>query len=90
MHEACFYNRIEVVKTLLLSGVDSSKRTSSGALAFHLAGLQVIRDMLADMGCQGTLPRNDKDTIDMMKILQELTYSAAERRGGTVVLFLLH
>ncbi|CAE7473109.1 PUB12, partial [Symbiodinium microadriaticum] len=40
----------------------------------------VIRDMLSDMGCDGTLPRNDKDTVDMMRVLQELTYSAAERR----------
>ena len=48
--------------------------------------VQVIRDMLNDMGCVGTLPRNEKDTIDMMRVLQELTYSSAERRGDTTVL----
>lgn len=80
IHEACFYNRIETVKILLLSGADSSIRTKSGSLPYHLAGLQVIRDMIADMGTPGSLPKGDKDVIDMMKILQELTFSAAERR----------
>jgi hypothetical protein len=41
IHEACFYNRIETVKILLLAGADSSIRTKSGSLPFHLAGLQV-------------------------------------------------
>jgi ankyrin repeat protein len=42
IHEACFYNRIETVKILLLAGADSSIRTNSGSLPFHLAGLQVF------------------------------------------------
>jgi ankyrin repeat protein len=81
LHEACFYNRIETVKVLLLAGTDSSIRTTSGALPYHLAGLQTIRDMIKDMGSTGSLPRNDRDTIDMMSILQELTYTPEERRG---------
>jgi len=81
IHEACFYNRIETVKILLLAGADSSIRTNSGSLPYHLAGLQVIRDMLADMGTPGSLPKDDKDVIDMMSVLQELTFSSAERRG---------
>jgi ankyrin repeat protein len=81
LHEACFYNRIETVKVLLLSGANSSLRTESGGLPYHLAGLQTIRDMIKDMGCQGSLPKNDRDTVDMMTILQELTFSATERNG---------
>jgi ankyrin repeat protein len=81
LHEACFYNRIETVKVLMLSGADSSLRTQSGALPYHLAGLQTIRDMIKDMGCQGSIPRNDRDSIDMMTILQELTFSSSERSG---------
>jgi ankyrin repeat protein len=46
LHEACFYNRIETVKTLLLGGADASMRTRSGALPFHLSGLAVVRTML--------------------------------------------
>lgn len=45
------------------------------------AVLQVIRDMIADMGSPGSLPRDDKDVIDMMSVLQELTFSSAERQG---------
>lgn len=37
--------------------------------------------MLADMGTPGSLPKDDKDVIDMMSVLQELTFSSAERRG---------
>ena len=37
--------------------------------------------MLADMGSPGSLPKDDKDVIDMMSVLQELTFSSAERRG---------
>jgi hypothetical protein len=38
--------------------------------------------MLADMGTPGSLPKDDKDVIDMMSVLQELTFSSAERRGN--------
>jgi hypothetical protein len=64
-----------------LSGADSSLRTESGGLPYHLAGLQTIRDMIKDMGCEGSLPKSDRDTVDMMTILQELTFSASERNG---------
>ncbi len=30
LHEACFYNRVETVKTLLLSGADATLRTRLG------------------------------------------------------------
>ena len=49
--------------------------------------LQVIRDMLADMGSPGSLPKDDKDVIDMMSVLQELTFSSAERRGARPDMF---
>ena len=72
LHEACFYNRVEVVKALLLSGADASIRTYSGALPYHLAGLQMIRTMLSDMGGPSSVPEAG-DVVDMVAILTELT-----------------
>lgn len=42
LHEACFYNRIETVKTLLLGGANASIRTRSGALPYQLSGLAIV------------------------------------------------
>mmetsp|Transcript_401 Transcript_401/g.582 ORF Transcript_401/g.582 Transcript_401/m.582 type:complete len:624 (+) Transcript_401:49-1920(+) len=73
LHEACFYNRVEIVKTLLLAGANSTLRTRLGALPFHLAGLTEIRNMLKDMGGEAALPTSETDTIDMVDVLTELT-----------------
>jgi hypothetical protein len=73
LHEACFYNRIEIVKTLLLAGADSSLRTKLGALPYHLAGLNEIRNMLKDMGGSDAVPTSAADVIDMVDVLTELT-----------------
>jgi ankyrin repeat protein len=72
LHEACFYNRTEVVKALLLAGADAAIRTNSGALPYHLAGLQQIRTMLEDMGGPTAVPQQG-DSVDMVAILSELT-----------------
>ncbi len=72
LHEACFYHRIETVKTLLLSGANAASRTNKGALPYHLAGLQEIRSMLQDMGGVEAVPGAD-DLVDMVDILTELT-----------------
>ena len=72
LHEACFYNRIDVVRILLLSGVNATIRTKSGALPYHVAGLQVLRAMLTEMGGSGAVP-NEGDVIDMVSVLRELT-----------------
>lgn len=72
LHEACFYNRIEVVKVLMLSGANASLRTRGGALPYHLAGLQIMRTMLLEMGGPEVVPALS-DTIDMVAILRELT-----------------
>jgi ankyrin repeat protein len=72
LHEACFYNRVEVVKVLLLSGANATLRTRGGALPYHLAGLQVMRAMLLEMGGPEAIPAAS-DTIDMVAILRELT-----------------
>lgn len=58
---------------LLLNGVDASIRTKSGALAYHFTGIQTIRDMLKDMGGEGSTPVDEQDTVDMMSVLKELT-----------------
>lgn len=72
LHEACFYNRIETAKTLLLSGSNASLRTKSGALPYHLSGLAIVREMLKDMGGPSAVPQPG-DEIDIVKVLQELT-----------------
>lgn len=71
LHEACFYNRYDCVKVLLLRGADSSIRTNIGALPYHLAGMQVIKTMLIEMGGPTAEPKNG-DNIDMMMIFREL------------------
>lgn len=71
LHEACFYHRIETVKTLLLAGADATLRTNKGALPYHLAGLQDIRTMLQEIGGDAAVPRED-ESIDMVDILTEL------------------
>ena len=72
LHEACFYNRIETAKTLLLNGANASTRTKSGALPYHLSGLSMVREMLKDMGGLTAVPEPG-DEVDIVKILQELT-----------------
>ena len=80
LHEACFYNRIETVKTLLLSGASASMRTKSGALPYHLSGLAVVREMLKDMGGPAAVPQPG-DEIDIVKVLQELTLPDFSSQG---------
>ena len=65
-------HRRPVVKLLLLSGANASARTRGGALPYHLAGLQFVRTMIADMGGPGAVPE-EGDTIDMVSVLRELT-----------------
>ena len=72
LHEACFYNRIEVVKLLMLSGANASLRTRGGALPYHLAGLKFVKTMLQEMGGSEVVPE-EGDNIDMVAILRELT-----------------
>jgi ankyrin repeat protein len=77
LHEACFYHRIETVKTLLLAGADPTLRTNQNALPYHLTGLNEIRKMLEEMGGPKAVPE-DGDTVDMVKVLTELTMSENE------------
>lgn len=80
LHEACFYNRIEVVKILMVNGADASQRTRNGALPYHFAGLQMIRKMLQEMGEAEVVP-DDDDVIDMALVMKELTLTGV-REGG--------
>ena len=75
LHEACFYNRIEVVKVLMLSGANATLRTRSGALPYHFAGLQIIKNMLKDMGGTDAVPAED-DVIDMAIVMKEISNDA--------------
>jgi hypothetical protein len=74
LHEACFYHRLETVKTLLLAGADPTIRTNRGALPYHLAGLPEMRNMLENMGGPKAVPGQD-DVIDMIQVLTDLTLS---------------
>ncbi len=73
LHEACFFNRVETVKTLLLAGNRADIRTFSGALPYHLASLQLLRTMLREMGGDGACPVSSHDSVDMIQVLRELT-----------------
>ena len=73
LHEACFYNRVEAVKTLLLAGCRGDIRTKSGALPYHLASLMSVREMIAGMGGLGSVPKDKTDVVDMVQILTDLT-----------------
>eukprot|EP01038_Epipyxis_sp_PR26KG_P014703 gene14703-19761_t len=72
LHEACFYNRMETVKTLLLNGANATIRTRQGALPYHFAGIMEIRTMLETMGGADAVPK-EGDVIDMIMVLTELT-----------------
>jgi len=56
----------------MLSGANATLRTYFGALPYHLAGLQMIRTMLEEMGGPDAVPPPG-NVIDMVSILQELT-----------------
>ena len=73
LHEACFFNRVETVKTLLLAGCRGDLRSRSGALPYHMASLKMVREMLEDMGGPGAVPKGPEDTVDMVAVLRELT-----------------
>jgi len=79
LHEAAFYNRIEVVRILLYHGANPSLRTKCGALPWHLAGLNAVREMIKDMGGDDAVPADD-DTIDMMMVMRELTIGTDKKQ----------
>ena len=89
LHEACFYNRIETVKTLLLGGCNATLRTRQGALPYHLACIPDIKKMLETMGGAAAKP-NPGDTIDMLQILTELTMPEDANIGNTMPLLLVN
>lgn len=70
------------MKALLLAGADAAIRTNSGALPHHLAGLQSIRSMLAEMGGPSAVPA-EGDTVDMVAILAELTIAETTIVAGS-------
>ena len=74
LHEACFYNRIEVVKLLLLNGADATLRTKCGAMPYHLCALNIIKTMIRDMGGDDCVPA-EGDDVDMIDVMRELTVS---------------
>lgn len=73
LHEACFYNRVETVRILLLSGADATLRAKCGARPYHLTALADIREMLQEMGGSEATPDSAEDKVDMIDIMRELT-----------------
>jgi ankyrin repeat protein len=82
LHEACFFNRVETVKTLLLAGCRGDLRTRAGALPYHLASIKMVREMIADMGGEGSVPRDASDVVDMVQVLRELTSMGVDDDDG--------
>ena len=50
LHEAAFYNHVDVVRSLLVYGADAALRDAQDALAYHVASLGSVRDVLEEMG----------------------------------------
>ena len=50
LHEAAFYNHVDVVRSLLVYGADATLRDAQDALAYHVASLGSVRDVLEEMG----------------------------------------
>lgn len=73
LHEACFHNRIETVKVLLVNGANPCLRTKSGALPYHLCSYSLVRTMIVDIGGPTAKPRDDDEAIDEISILREMT-----------------
>lgn len=72
LHEACFYNRIDVVKKLLVHGANASLRTTRGALPYHLASHPAIKDILSELGGPAAVPA-EHDQVNMLEILAEIS-----------------
>lgn len=71
LHEACFNDRIEAVRVLLLEGADPTAKTNRGAMPYHLAGLPETRDLIKELGGEAAVPE-DKDAINMLEVLMDL------------------
>lgn len=76
LHEACFYNRTDVVKKLLIHGANAALRTNKGALPYHLSSLSAIKEILTELGGQGTVPA-EHDQINMLEVLAEISVPKA-------------
>ncbi|KAH8054918.1 hypothetical protein JL721_10335 [Aureococcus anophagefferens] len=68
LHEAAFYNHVDVVRSLLVYGADATLRDAQDALAYHVASLGSVRDVLEEMGGElcgegAAAPRADRDRI---------------------------
>lgn len=75
LHEASFYNRMEATKILLVSGANPCIRTKIGALPYQLAGFQVLKSMIVDIGGPDAMPQ-EGENIDMLTILKEMSMIA--------------
>ena len=80
LHEACFYNRREVVEILLDAGADATMRTLSGALPYHLSGLEEVRALIGVRGSPDAVPAQG-DTVNMLDILHEITMGVSKQNG---------
>lgn len=72
LHEACFYNRYDTVKLLLLNGADPTLRTGLDALPYHLATGYQIKDILVELGGDGAVPK-EGDEVNMMEVLTTIS-----------------
>eukprot|EP00620_Florenciella_sp_RCC1587_P020156 CAMPEP_0182557106 /NCGR_PEP_ID=MMETSP1324-20130603/1149_1 /TAXON_ID=236786 /ORGANISM="Florenciella sp., Strain RCC1587" /LENGTH=374 /DNA_ID=CAMNT_0024769117 /DNA_START=16 /DNA_END=1136 /DNA_ORIENTATION=+ len=67
LHEAAFYNHIDVVKVLLVYGADATIKNKQGAMPWQLASMQLIRDLIKDMGGPEAVPDPNKTKTFVFK-----------------------
>ncbi|CAM9808759.1 unnamed protein product, partial [Phaeothamnion confervicola] len=53
LHEACYYNHVEVARLLLVHGADAAKKNAQGALPYNLTGSEAIREAIRELGGPG-------------------------------------
>ena len=59
LHEAAFYNHVDVARTLLVYGANATKKDARGAVPFHVASLPSVRDVLKELGGPDACPERD-------------------------------
>ncbi|CAM9101157.1 unnamed protein product, partial [Scytosiphon promiscuus] len=50
LHEACYFNHLDVAQLLLVHGADPTIKNAQGAMAYNMTGHQPIRDLLREIG----------------------------------------
>lgn len=81
LHEACFYNRRELVQLLLSKGADASIYTfMSHAMPYHLTNDVTVKELMKAQGGPHAMP-GPGDKVDMLQVLEELASFKNQRNN---------